>query len=93
MLMKVLSANAATSTSAEKISGQTNKQTNKQLDQSQDIVTGNAFISSEKIVQNAITSNTFHIPAHQFRNIFIKKHFTKIKYLTKNLVPDHCTSI
>ena len=29
MLMKVLSANAATSTSAEKISGQTNKQTNK----------------------------------------------------------------
>ena len=29
---------------------QTNKQTNK-LDQSQDIVTGNAFISSEKIVQ------------------------------------------
>ena len=28
MLMKVLSANAATSTSAEKISGQTNKQTN-----------------------------------------------------------------
>ena len=30
MLMKVLSANAATSTSAEKISGQTNKQTNKQ---------------------------------------------------------------
>ena len=30
MLMKVLSANAATTTSAEKISGQTNKQTNKQ---------------------------------------------------------------
>ena len=30
MLMKVLSANAATSTSAEKISGQTNRQTNKQ---------------------------------------------------------------
>ena len=45
MLMKVLSANAATSTSAEKLSGQTNRQTNKQtnkLDQSQDIVTGNA---------------------------------------------------
>ena len=32
MLLKVLSANAATSTSAEKISGQTNKQTNKQTD-------------------------------------------------------------
>ena len=96
MLMKVLSANDATSTSAEKISGQTNKQTNKQtdkLDQSQDIVTGNAFISSVKIVQNAIKSNRFHIPAHQFRNIFIKKHFTKIKYLTKNLLPYHCTSI
>ena len=53
MLMKVLSANAATSTSAEKISGQTNKQTNKltnkqtnKLDQSQDIVTGNAHVSS-----------------------------------------------
>ena len=50
MLMKVLSANAATSTSAEKISGQTNKQTNrqtnKQLDQSQDIVTGNAYVHS-----------------------------------------------
>ena len=30
MLMKVQSANAATSTSAEKISGQTNKQTYKQ---------------------------------------------------------------
>ena len=30
MLMKVLSANAATSTSAEKIAGQTNRQTNKQ---------------------------------------------------------------
>ena len=30
MLMKVLSANAATSTSAENISGQTNKQTKKQ---------------------------------------------------------------
>ena len=30
MLLKVLSANAATSTSAEKISGQTNKQTDKQ---------------------------------------------------------------
>ena len=30
MLMEVLSANAATSTSAEKISGQTNRQTNKQ---------------------------------------------------------------
>ena len=30
MLTKVLSANAATSTSAEKISGQTNKQTDKQ---------------------------------------------------------------
>ena len=30
MLTKVLSANAATSTSAEKISGQTNRQTNKQ---------------------------------------------------------------
>ena len=30
MLLKVLSANAATSTSAEKISGQTNKQTNRQ---------------------------------------------------------------
>ena len=44
MLMKVLSANAATSTSAEKISGQTNRQTNKQLDQSQDIVTGNAYV-------------------------------------------------
>ena len=29
MLMKVLNANAANSTSAEKISGQTNKQTNK----------------------------------------------------------------
>ena len=49
MLLKVLSANAATSTSAEKISGQTNKQTDKQtnkLDQSQDIVTGNANMSS-----------------------------------------------
>ena len=61
MLMKVLSANAATSTSAEKISGQTNRQTNKQtnkqdknnivtgtnkLDQSQDIVTGNAYVCS-----------------------------------------------
>ena len=45
MLMKVLSANAATSTSAENISGQTNKQTNK-LDQSQDIVTGNIHVSS-----------------------------------------------
>ena len=79
MLMKVLSANAATSTSAEKISGQTNKQTNKQtdkLDQSQDIVTGNAFMSSEKIVPNAITSNRFHIPLHQFGNDVIKKHFT-----------------
>ena len=75
MLMKVLSANAATSTSAEKISGQTNKQTNK-LDQSQDIVTGNAFMSSEKIVPNAITSNRFHIPVHQFGNDVIKKHFT-----------------
>ena len=30
MLMKVQSANAATSISAEKISGQTNRQTNKQ---------------------------------------------------------------
>ena len=29
----------------------------------------------------------------KFRNIFIKKHFTKIKYLTKNLLPYHCTSI
>ena len=47
MLLKVLSANAATSTSAEKISRQTNKQTDKQtnkLDQSQDIVTGNAYV-------------------------------------------------
>ena len=83
MLLKVLSANAATSTSAEKISGQTNKQTDKQtnkqtnkLDQSQDIVTGNAFMSSEKIVPNAITSNRFHIPVHQFGNDVIKKHFT-----------------
>ena len=55
MLMKVQSANAATSTSAEKISGQTNKQTYKQtnkqtnkLDQSQDIVTGNAHVSCKK---------------------------------------------
>ena len=57
MLLKVLSANAATSTSAEKISGQTNKQTNKQtdkLDQSQDIVTGNAYVYSLKSNQNAI---------------------------------------
>ena len=53
MLMKVQSANAATSISAEKISGQTNRQTNKQtnkqtgqLDQSQDIVTGNAYVRS-----------------------------------------------
>ena len=38
MLMKVPSANAATSTSAEKISGQTNKQTDKQNKNS--IVTG-----------------------------------------------------
>ena len=97
----MLSANSVPSILFEKTCGQTDKQTNKQtnkqtgqkLDQSQDIVTGNAFISSEKIVQNAITSNRFHIPAHQFRNIFIKKHFTKIKYLTKNLVPYHCTSI
>ena len=58
MLLKVLSANAATSTSAEKISGQTNKQTNRQtnkqtnkLDQSKDIVTGNACISSKKSYQ------------------------------------------
>ena len=72
MLLKVLSAKAATSTSAEKISGQTNKQ----LDQSQDIVTGNAFMSSEKIVPNAITSNRFHLPVHQFGNDVIKKHFT-----------------
>ena len=61
MLMKVPSANAATSTSAEKISGQTNKQTNKQtdkqtnkLDQSQDIVTGNAYVHSYKSNQNAM---------------------------------------
>ena len=46
MLMKVQSANAATSANAEKISGQTNKQTDKQLDQSQDIVTGNAYVRS-----------------------------------------------
>ena len=49
--MKVLRANAATSKSAEKISGQTNKQTNRQrnkLDQSQDIVTGNAHVSCIK---------------------------------------------
>ena len=47
-----------------------------QLDQSQDIVTGNAFMSSEKIVPNAITSNRFHIPVHQLGNEVIKKHIT-----------------
>ena len=42
MLMKVLSANAATSSSAEKISGQTNKQTDKQTNKQDknNIVTG-----------------------------------------------------
>ena len=47
MLMKVQSANAATSTSAEKVSGQTNKQTYKQTNKQtnkqdkNNIVTGN----------------------------------------------------
>ena len=73
--MKMLNGNAVSSVNFEKMCGQTNKQTNK-LDQRQDIVTGNAFMSSEKIVPNAITSNRFHIPVHQFGNDVIKKHFT-----------------
>ena len=40
MLLKVLSANAATSTSAEKISGQTNKQTDKQTNKQTNKQTG-----------------------------------------------------
>ena len=48
--MKVLNGNAVSSVISEKMCGQTNKhtnkQTNKQLDQSQDIVTGNAHVSS-----------------------------------------------
>ena len=42
MLLKMLSANAATSTSAEKNSGQTNKQTDKQTNKQDknNIVTG-----------------------------------------------------
>ena len=46
--MKVLSGNAVSSVNSEKMCGQTNKQTNtnRQLDQSQDIVTGNAYVSS-----------------------------------------------
>ena len=38
MLMKVLSANAATSASAEKISGQTNKQINRQTNKQDKII-------------------------------------------------------
>ena len=63
---------------------QTNKQTGQKLDQSQDIVTGNACMSSSKIVPNAITSNKLHIPVHQIRNDIIKKHFP---------VANHCTSL
>ena len=43
--MKVLNGNAVSSVISEKMCGQTNKHTNK-LDQSQDIVTGNAHVSS-----------------------------------------------
>ena len=50
VIMKVLNGNAVSSVISEKMCGQTNKhthkQTNRQLDQSQDIVTGNAYVSS-----------------------------------------------
>ena len=66
------------------------------LDQSQDIVTGNAYMSSQKSYQLQTHQTVYiygpHIPVHQFRNDFIKKHLKYIKYLTKNLVPNHCTS-
>ena len=79
MLLKVLSANAATSTSAEKISGQTNKQTDKQtnkLDQSQDIVTGNDYMSSLTSFQNAFTTNNWlHLPVPWFRQLVSKDIF------------------
>ena len=98
MLMKVLSANAATSSSAEKISGQTNKQTNKQtdkqtnkLDQSQDIVTGNDYMSSLTSFQNAFTTNNWlHLPVPWFRQLVSKDIFLHhIKYLTKFSVSYH----
>ena len=54
VIMKVLNGNAVSSVISEKMCGQTNtqtnkqtnKQTNRQLDQSQDIVTGNAYVRS-----------------------------------------------
>ena len=58
VIMKVLNGNAVSSVISEKMCGQTNKhtnkQTNRQLDQSQDIVTGNAYVYSLKSNQNAI---------------------------------------
>ena len=52
VIMKVLNGNAVSSVISEKMCGQTNtqtnKQTNRQLDQSQDIVTGNAYVHSLK---------------------------------------------
>ena len=58
VIMKVLNGNAVSSVISEKMCGQTNKhsnkQTNRQLDQSQDIVTGNAYVCSLKSNQNAI---------------------------------------
>ena len=53
VIIKVLNGNAVSSVISEKMCGQTNKHTNKQtnrqtgqLDQSQDIVTGNAYVQS-----------------------------------------------
>ena len=48
VIMKVLNGNAVSSVISEKMCGQTNKHTNRQtgqLDQSQDIVTGNVHVS------------------------------------------------
>ena len=44
-------------------------------------------------VKNCNICNHIKQIASQFINDFIKKHFNYIKYLTKNLVPNHCTNL
>ena len=63
------------------------------LDQSQDIVTGNAYMSSLKSYQMQLHQTGYIYQYTSLEMIFFKEHFTYIKYLTKSLVPNQCTSL
>ena len=61
---------------------QTNRQFENKLDQSQDIVTGNDYMSSLTSFQNAFTTNNWlHLPVPWFRQLVSKDIF----YIISNI--------